>query len=78
MARKNDRRTLGMRITEGFLPIFGPAQVGRQDADGRGVSDAERIPPSIVAATGLTLDELAEVHAAASKVVAAALRAGVY
>ncbi|MDF2805947.1 MAG: MarR family transcriptional regulator, partial [Cellulosimicrobium sp.] len=40
--------------------------------------DAERIPPSIVAATGLTLDELAEVHAAASKVVAAALRAGVY
>lgn len=42
MARKKDRRTLGMRITEGFLPIFGPAQVGRQDADGRGVSDAER------------------------------------
>jgi len=40
--------------------------------------DAERIPPAIVAATGLGLDELAEVHAAASKVVAAALRAGVY
>jgi hypothetical protein len=42
VARKKDRRTLGMRITEGFLPIFGPAQGGRQDADGRGVSDAER------------------------------------
>lgn len=40
--------------------------------------DAERIPPAIVAATGLTLDELAEIHAAASKVVAAAQRAGVY
>jgi DNA-binding MarR family transcriptional regulator len=40
--------------------------------------DAERIPPAIVTATGLSLDELAEVHAAASKVVAAALRAGVY
>lgn len=38
--------------------------------------DAERIPPAIVDATGLTLEELAEVHAAASKVVAAALRAG--
>ncbi|MGX1574659.1 hypothetical protein [Cellulosimicrobium funkei] len=42
MARKNDKRTLGMRITEGFLPIFGPTQLGRQEADGRGVSDAER------------------------------------
>ncbi len=39
--------------------------------------DAERIPPAIVAATGLTLDALAEIHAAAS-VVAAARRAGVY
>ncbi len=42
MARKDDHRTLGMRITESFLPIFGPAQVSPQDADGRGVSDAER------------------------------------
>ncbi|MBD5785355.1 hypothetical protein IF650_04100 [Cellulosimicrobium terreum] len=42
MTRKDDRRTLGMRITEGFLPIFGPAQLGRHDADGRGVSDDER------------------------------------
>ena len=40
--------------------------------------DAERIPPAVVAATGLTLDELAEIHAAASKVVAAAQRASVY
>ncbi|MBD8079349.1 MarR family transcriptional regulator [Cellulosimicrobium arenosum] len=40
--------------------------------------DAERIPPAIVAATGLGLDELAQVHAAASKVVQAAVRAGVY
>lgn len=42
MARKDGRRTLGMRITESFLPIFGPAQVSPQDADGRGVSAAER------------------------------------
>ena len=40
--------------------------------------EAERIPPAIAAATGLSLDELALVHAAASKVVAAATRAGVY
>jgi hypothetical protein len=39
---KRDGRTVGMRITERFLPIFGPAQLGRHDADGRGVSDAER------------------------------------
>ena len=39
---KKDDRSLGMRITEGFLPIFGPAQVGRQDAEGRGVSAAEQ------------------------------------
>ncbi|MCB7135277.1 MarR family winged helix-turn-helix transcriptional regulator [Cellulosimicrobium marinum] len=41
-------------------------------------ADAERIPPAIVAATGLSLDELAQVHAAAAKVVAAAARAGAY
>ncbi|MCB7135276.1 hypothetical protein [Cellulosimicrobium marinum] len=40
--RTPDPRPLGLRITESFLPVFGPAQVGRQDADGRGVSDAER------------------------------------
>ncbi|MFD6164412.1 MarR family winged helix-turn-helix transcriptional regulator [Oerskovia sp. NPDC060287] len=45
---------------------------------GRELRDqAEHIPPAITAATGLSLDELVEVHAAASKVVAAALRAGV-
>ncbi|MFF2623610.1 MarR family winged helix-turn-helix transcriptional regulator [Oerskovia jenensis] len=38
---------------------------------------AEEVPPAITAATGLTPDELMEVHAAASKVVSAALRAGV-
>lgn len=38
---------------------------------------AEEVPPAITAATGLTLDELMEVHAAASKVVAAGLRTGV-
>lgn len=27
------RRPLGLRITEGFLPIFGPAQVGRGEPD---------------------------------------------
>lgn len=42
MAKEKRPRTLGMRITEAFLPFFGPAQLGRQDADGRGVSDAER------------------------------------
>ncbi|OLT48909.1 hypothetical protein [Cellulosimicrobium sp. CUA-896] len=42
MATKKDPRSFGMRITEAFLPFFGPAQLGRQDADGRGVSDAER------------------------------------
>jgi hypothetical protein len=42
MAKEKDPRSLGMRITEAFLPFFGPAQLGRQDADGRGVSAAER------------------------------------
>ncbi|MFE4465288.1 MarR family winged helix-turn-helix transcriptional regulator [Oerskovia sp. NPDC056781] len=40
-------------------------------------TQAEKVPPAITAATGLTLDELMEVHAAASKVVSAALRTGV-
>jgi len=40
-------------------------------------TEAAKVPPAIAAATGLTLDELAEVHTAASKVVAAARRAGV-
>jgi len=40
-------------------------------------AEAARVPPAIAAATGLTIDELAEVHTAASKVVAAARRAGV-
>jgi hypothetical protein len=40
--RGKDERTFGMRLTERFLPIFGPAQLGRHDAAGRGVSDAER------------------------------------
>lgn len=72
------------------LEALGYVRRSRSPDDGRQVrvsltaegrarrQDAERIPPSIVAATGLSLDELAEVHAAASKVVAAALRAGVY
>ncbi len=72
------------------LEALGYVRRSRSPDDGRQVcvsltaegqarrQDAERIPPSIVAATGLSLDELAEVHAAASKVVTAALRAGVY
>jgi DNA-binding MarR family transcriptional regulator len=46
-------------------------------AQGRALrSRAEGVPPAIVAATGLSLDELAAVHAAASLVVSAAVRAG--
>lgn len=67
----------------GYVARTRSAEDGRQvrvtltDAGRARREDAERIPPAIVAATGLTLDELAEVHAAASKVVAAAARAGV-
>jgi len=71
------------------LEALGYVARERSAADGRQVlvtltaegrsrrRDAERIPPAIVAATGLSLDELAQVHAAASRVVAAAERAGV-
>jgi DNA-binding MarR family transcriptional regulator len=38
--------------------------------------DAERVPAAVATATGLTVDELVEIHRAASKVVAAARRAG--
>ena len=41
MADKQRRRPLGLRMTETFLPIFGPAQVGKQGSPGRGVSAAE-------------------------------------
>ncbi|WP_265520361.1 hypothetical protein [Oerskovia flava] len=40
--RDRARRPLGLRLTEGFLPIFGPAQVGRQGSPGRGVSPEEQ------------------------------------
>ncbi len=69
--------------TTGFLTRSRNAHDGRVvdvtlTRAGRELRDqAEHIPPAITAATGLTLDELVEVHAAASKVVAAALRAGV-
>ncbi|MGC5167439.1 MarR family winged helix-turn-helix transcriptional regulator [Luteimicrobium sp. DT211] len=50
----------------------------RLTARGRALrAEAATVPPAIAAATGLTIDELAEVHTAASKVVAAARRAGV-
>ncbi len=39
-------------------------------------AEAAKVPPAIAAATGLTTEELAEIHTAASKVVAAARRAG--
>src|SRR6478735_6476799 len=67
----------------GYVARERSASDGRQvlvtlTAEGRARRrDAERIPPAIVAATGLSLDELAQVHAAASRVVAAAERAGV-
>ncbi|OLT48910.1 MarR family winged helix-turn-helix transcriptional regulator [Cellulosimicrobium sp. CUA-896] len=67
----------------GYVARTRSPQDGRQvrvtltDAGRERRRDAEGIPPAVVAATGLTLDELAEVHAAASKVVAAAVRAGV-
>ncbi|MHA7135266.1 hypothetical protein [Oerskovia turbata] len=41
MANKQRRRPLGLRLTETFLPIFGPAQVGKQGSPGRGVTEAE-------------------------------------
>lgn len=37
-----DGRTGGLRITEGLLPIFGPAQVGDSTAPLRPASEAER------------------------------------
>lgn len=37
-----DRPTWGRRISNRLVHVFGPAQVGRLDADGRGVSAAER------------------------------------
>lgn len=40
-------------------------------------SQAEHVPPAVAAATGLTLDELVEIRAAATKVLVAARRAGV-
>lgn len=39
--QSSDSRTRGMRITEGLLPIFGPAQVGDSTAPVRPVTDAE-------------------------------------
>lgn len=36
-----DTRTRGMRMTEKFLPIFGPAQVGSSTAPVRPPSEAE-------------------------------------
>lgn len=44
--RRSTKRTApksrGMRITEGLLPIFGPAQVGDSTAPLREASEAER------------------------------------
>lgn len=37
-----DARSGGLRITEGLLPIFGPAQVGDSTAPLRPASEAER------------------------------------
>lgn len=42
MTSASRRRPFGLRLTEHFLPIFGPAQVGRQDVAGRGVSAEEQ------------------------------------
>jgi DNA-binding MarR family transcriptional regulator len=39
--------------------------------------EAAKVPPAIASAPGLKIEELAEIHTAASKVVAAARRAGV-
>jgi DNA-binding MarR family transcriptional regulator len=67
----------------GYLTRTRSAQDGRVvevalTPDGRRLrDDAEKIPPAIATATGLTIEELFEVHVAASKVVAAAQRAGV-
>lgn len=35
-------KTRGMRVTEGLLPIFGPAQVGDSTTPVRPANDAER------------------------------------
>lgn len=40
--KRADRKSAGMRITEGLLPIFGPAQVGNSAAPLREVTEAER------------------------------------
>lgn len=37
-----DTRPAGLRLTEGLLPIFGPAQVGDSTAPVRPASEAER------------------------------------
>jgi hypothetical protein len=42
MVERSRRRSFGMRLTERLLPFFGPAQVGRQDSEGRGVSESEK------------------------------------
>lgn len=41
-ARANGTRPAGLRLTEGLLPIFGPAQVGDSTAPVRPPSEAER------------------------------------
>lgn len=40
--KRADKRSAGLRITEGLLPIFGPAQVGDSTAPVRAVTEAER------------------------------------
>lgn len=40
--KKATGKTRGMRMTEGLLPIFGPAQVGDSTTPVRPASDAER------------------------------------
>lgn len=41
-AKNPDRKPTGMRITEGLLPVFGPAQVGDSTAPLREATEAER------------------------------------
>lgn len=38
---KNAQKTRGLRMTEGLLPVFGPAQVGDSTTPIRPVSDEE-------------------------------------